>query len=256
MANTIRDNSENNQLVSYYISDKDIVHKTIRTFLEQRLPEAMIPSFFVKVVEFPLNRNGKIDRAALPHPGEVAVEGNAKATTETQVILADIFKEVLGIHNIGIDQNFFEIGGHSLLAVLVCTRVYKETHKHITLERFYKFQTIKNLALYLDQELEAVQNIQEEIIIQKKRIQRPLSFSQERLWFMNKLAADDAGYNIPFAIKLTGSLNFEFLKQSIESLYQRHESLRTSFNLDHEGRPIQSIEEISSIELNLIKLDD
>ncbi|MBR8829322.1 MAG: amino acid adenylation domain-containing protein [Gomphosphaeria aponina SAG 52.96 = DSM 107014] len=212
----------------------------IRNVLKQKLPNYMIPSAFVFLEKMPLTPNGKIDRRALPAPDKSQrhIEpGYIEPRNQTEEILANIWSEILGIEKIGINDNFFELGGHSLLATQIISRAREILNREIPLRQLFEAPTLKEFSQIIEtSKLEKTQKIT------KRKIDTniPLSFAQERLWFLNQLEGSSATYNIPGAIKIKGKLQITALEKALNTIVQRHEILRTSF-VRQNGVPMQVI---------------
>src|SRR6185295_12434565 len=191
----------------------------------------------------PLSANGKIDRKALPEPEVANAAGGGAAIVApagaTEVALAEIWEEVLGLSGLGAGQDFFALGGHSLSAIQVLTRVRRRFEIDLPLPGFFENPTIAGLAT-------AVERLQkgEAAAPVLRRFERPerllLSFAQERLWFLDRLQPGSPFYNLPMAIEMRGALSVPVLAASLGEVVQRHEVLRTSFPLVA-GSPVQRI---------------
>jgi amino acid adenylation domain-containing protein len=211
----------------------------IRSFLAQKLPEYMIPSAFVVLDKFPLNTNGKIDRRAFPIPNLDRDRENLILPRNSQEeILVSIWTEVLKVNSVSIDDNFFEIGGHSLLAMQVISRIREAFGVEIPLISIFEAPTIAEFAAKLDR-INSVSHIPS-IEPRKQSENIPLSFPQEGLWFLNRLQGNAATYNISTVLRLAGKLDFWALEQAFTTIVERHEVLRTNF-IDNNGSPIQII---------------
>jgi amino acid adenylation domain-containing protein/non-ribosomal peptide synthase protein (TIGR01720 family) len=219
--------------------------RDLRDFLKGKLPESIIPSTFVLLDAFPLTPNGKLDRQALLKcevgPSE---EGRASQVGErgiVQELLEGIWGELLGLERVGANDNFFELGGHSLSAMRLCSRVQNLFSVELSLNRVFEAQTINGLTDILESAMRAG--------LDKKpspaeRVPRdrplPVSFAQQRLWFLEQLEPNQAIYNIPIVIRLMGRLNGPALEQCLGVVMDRHEVLRTVFQTLDEY-PVQII---------------
>jgi amino acid adenylation domain-containing protein len=247
------------RLVAYVVGqdNSELDSNKLRSFLKDKLPDYMIPSLFVTLDKMPLMPNGKIDRRALPQidPLHFNIESSHLAPrTPTEEILAGIWSEMLGVGRIDLDDNFFELGGHSLLATQVVTRVRDTFGQEIALRRLFETPTLAGLA----QTIELAQragHVPEATPI--KRIARdgelPLSFAQQRLWFLDQLEPNSAFYNISGAVRLEGTLKVDLLERTFAEIVRRHEILRTTFTLLEE-QPVQVISEPAADTLPLIDL--
>ncbi|MEO0968652.1 MAG: amino acid adenylation domain-containing protein [Cyanobacteria bacterium J06639_18] len=232
----------------------------IRRFLQEKLPEYMVPSTFVVLESFPLNPNGKLDRRALPAPDTYASNGGEDTyqapRTPTEELVAAVWLEVLGV-KVGTDINFFEAGGHSLLATQIMSRLQKTFAVELPLQYLFQYPTIAQLSECIDKtrlsnnsststpEIPVI-----EVVPRNKNL--PLSFAQQRLWFLDRLEGGSSTYNVPAALQLTGSLDPIALEQSLAVIAQRHETLRTTFKMV-DDYPVQAIAD--SIEIPLPVMD-
>jgi amino acid adenylation domain-containing protein len=235
------------------------IQNQLRDFLKQKLPDYMIPSAFVVLDSLPLTPNGKIDRRALPAPDLSAFkreENFAPPRTPTEEILANIWTEVLGIEPISIHDNFFELGGHSLLATQVISRLRQIFALELPLRLLFEAPTIAQLA---HQILVSCQNENTSptspIIPRKQQEILPLSFAQQRLWFLNQLEPETTAYNLASSFRLRGILNVSALQQSFNEIVRRYEVLRTTF-FPVEGEPRQVIASHLYLSLPLIDLQE
>src|ERR1043166_5811680 len=219
------------RLVAYVVAETTI--NELREFLQQRLPEYMVPGVFVPLPELPLTPSGKVNRKALPEPDgsrpELEKEYVAPRTAVEEV-LAGIWSEVLGVEEIGIEDNFFELGGHSLLATQVVSRVREAFRVELPLSELFERATIGELAVVVEAGLRGgSESADEPIRVAPRSEALPLSFAQQRLWFLDQLEPGTATYNIPIGIRLSGQLNVAALEQSLSEVVRRHETLRTRF---------------------------
>ncbi|TCP59425.1 amino acid adenylation domain-containing protein [Tumebacillus sp. BK434] len=222
----------------------------LRFFLEQRLPAAMVPSAYVVLDRLPLTSNGKVDRKALPKPeqrtGSAAYEAPC---TEAEQALADIWQDVLQLERAGRSDHFFEAGGHSLLAMQVITRIRQVCGVELPLRAVFECPTLERLAARIDEARRGVQNSSSLKLQKAARDSRlPLSFAQQRLWFIDQLEPNSSVYNIPINVRLTGPLAAETLERSFAELLQRHEALRTNI-ITREGVGEQVIRETAALYL-------
>jgi amino acid adenylation domain-containing protein len=212
--------------------------RELRDYLRQRLPDAMIPAAFVRIASFPLSRNGKVDRRALPEPDWSASEKVASGyRDEIQELLAGIVASVLGRDKVGAEEDFFEAGGHSLLATRVMARVRQTLGVELPLATFFEVPTVAGLA-------QAVAKGAGATLPPLERLPRggssPQSFSQARLWFLYQLAPHSIAYNSPFALRFEGSLDRKALAASLSEIVRRHEVLRTVYAMEG-GEPVQRV---------------
>ncbi len=244
------------RLVAYIVSklDTNTTQTELRSFVKQHLPEYMIPSAFVLLDSLPLTPNGKIDRRALPAPEQTRPELEqtfVAPRNPTEAILAGIWVKILGIEQVGINDNFFELGGHSLLATQVISQVRKAFGLEIPLRHLFASPTIGELAKHIEKAKPKLNSVSSLVTVDRNQ-ELPLSFSQQRLWFLHQLDPDSTAYNCSDLVRLQGTLNVAALEESINEIVRRHEVLRTCFAV-FEGRPIQKI--ISELRIPLPIVD-
>ncbi|HEU0253471.1 MAG TPA: amino acid adenylation domain-containing protein, partial [Pyrinomonadaceae bacterium] len=244
------------RLVAYLMTDEPVSPGELRSFLKDKLPDYMVPAAFVSLDEFPLTANGKIDRRALPLPEDSEQHGELTPKTPVQDMLANIWADVLDQRTPGLHDDFFEIGGHSLLATQVITRIRKAFQLELPLQELFINPTVAGLAQVIDDALKEVQGV---VGPPLERVSRdrdlPLSFAQQRLWFIDQLEPNNAAYNLPVAVRLKGSLDVAALKRSLSEVLRRHEVLRTVFKLDASG-PVQHALPSTEFALPVIDLSD
>jgi acyl carrier protein len=214
----------------------------------------MIPSSFVMVDKFPLTLSGKVDRKALPEPDKGRRELGKEyvaARTPTEQILADIWSQVLGVERIGIYDNFFDLGGHSLLATQAVSRIRDTFKIELPLRMIIQKPTIAGLASSIGEAKRERWSVKAHPL---KPILRegdpPLSFAQERFWFLNQLEPSISAYNITTAVRIRGELNVGVLERCLNEIIRRHEVLRTSFRTV-DGTPVQVISQKINPELKI-----
>lgn len=203
----------------------------VKEYVRGKLPGFMVPSLFVKVEQFPLTPNGKIDRKALPQPLEDRLVASRIAPrTPTEETLVKLWEELLGVGAVCVQDSFFDLGGHSLTITRLLARVADVFQVRIALRDFIKNATIEGLALEIDKAISAGHTEKTERIVRRSREARiPLSFAQKRLWFLNELDLGKSSYNMFLPLKLNGRLNDVYLEKSIADVIHRHEILRTVF---------------------------
>jgi amino acid adenylation domain-containing protein len=216
-----------------------------------------VPSAFISLKALPLTANGKIDRRALPAPDTAAGRGRFVAPrSPREEILAGLWAEVLGVERVGAEDNFFELGGHSLLATQVISRVRKVFQTDLPLREFLESPTVAGLAASVERALRAGEGLAIPPIVPVRRgAPLPLSFAQQRLWFLQQLDPRSTAYNIPVNTRFRGPLDLGVLAACFRALAARHESLRTTF-LTVEGEPWQVIAPGAPVNLPLVDLGD
>ncbi len=230
----------------------------LRAYLKERLPEYMVPSVFMMIDEIPLTASGKVDRRRLPEPDgmrpELAADYVAPGTTVEESIAA-IWSEVLGIERVGVNDNFFDLGGHSLMATQVISRVRETFQVELKLDKFFSAPTVSGLAHIVEATQSKGEEPQTQTIMPAGRERPlPLSYSQRRLWFIDQLEPGNPFYNIPSALRLHGRLNISALEQSLNEIVRRHETLRANF-ISQEGQPVQVIAPVRPVKLEIKNLE-
>jgi len=244
-------------LYAYVVLQQEVGSSELREFLAAALPEALIPSMFIALDELPRTLTGKIDRRALPAPDAERSGFNtafAAPRSLTEELLAGIWCELLGLQKVGIHNSFFEVGGHSLLATQLLSRIRSAFDVELPLNRLFETPTIARLAASIEEgrrqsDLPTSQPI--------RRMPRnghpPLSFAQQRLWFLDRLEPGNPAYNIANALLLTGRLDIAVMARVINEIFRRHESLRTTFPTV-DGRPVQLISPVVPVPLPIFDL--
>jgi amino acid adenylation domain-containing protein len=217
------------RLVAYYTGE-GAGAAALRAHLAERLPEYMVPSAFVHMDALPVNPNGKLDRKALPEP-ELAPADETYVAPRTPVeeVLAGIWAEVLGLERLGVHDPFFELGGHSLLATRVVSWVREVFGVDLPLRALFEGPTVAEMAGRVEEMRRAELPVLPPVVPAGRTDALPLSFAQERLWFLDQLEPGSAFYNLPFALRLRGALDVDALERSLGEIVRRHESLRTVF---------------------------
>ena len=215
----------------------------LRSWMRERLPEYMTPQGFVLLAELPLTANGKVDRKALPKWREgKSASGQARAPqTSAEKAVAQMWREVLGAEQVSMTDNFFEAGGHSLLATRMMSQVRTRFGVEVSLRSFFESATVEGLTNLIALARKSAQGSNAPAIKPALRIGNPpLSFAQQRLWFLHQLEPDNTAYNMPAATRLTGKLNIDALEQSLTEIISRHEVMRTIFGMEND-EPVQII---------------
>ncbi|HKR14768.1 MAG TPA: amino acid adenylation domain-containing protein, partial [Pyrinomonadaceae bacterium] len=232
------------RLIAYVVADEDpaVRPESLRQYLQEKLPEHMVPAAFVLLPALPLSPSGKVDRRALPAAETLSLAVSEPVTPRNEIehLLHSIWSEVLKTDRFGIHDNFFALGGHSLLATQVITRLRKVFDLQAPLRQLFAHATIAELAHWVEQALrdESVQSPP----LQKASRARPLplSFAQQRLWFIDQLQPGSTVYNMPLALRLHGALDVAVLERVLTEIVRRHEVLRTRFE-SIDGEPVQVI---------------
>ncbi len=258
---------EVSRLLAYVVvqGEERPTYNDLSTHLRRQLPQYMIPASIVFLESMPLTPNGKIDRKALPVPdrsqfpeGTKMAPGasNLLAVPQTllQAQLALIWTESLQLSQVGIYDNFFELGGHSLLAAQVVWRIRQTLRVDVPLRSLFEAPTIAQLSHHLEELMRCAPSVVISPLLPMERpIDLPLSFAQERLWFLDQWTPNSARYNEPIALRISGPLHVQALERSLATVVQRHEVLRTTF-VERSGRPVQVIVPTLSIPMPVIDL--
>ena len=257
-----RDDSLGSQrLVAYVVADAASVPSTneLRGFLQQTLPEYMVPSAFEFLDSLPLSPNGKLDRSALPAPGKGRPkldETYSPPQTPVEELLAHIWAEVLTLDQVGIHDNFFALGGDSLRAIQIIARLRNVLNKELFLSDIFSNGTIAELANSLTQRTDKATALTAESMQPIGRHRRlPLSFSQERVWFIQQLYPSNRAYHFQSLLYFTGCLDVDALERSLGEIVRRHEIYRTTFP-EIDGDPIQDIHPPLSVSLPVLNLQE
>ncbi|MFF9785277.1 amino acid adenylation domain-containing protein [Streptomyces nigrescens] len=237
------------RLVGYVLPapERDPDLAAVRGFAADVLPDYMVPSVVMAVESFPLTPNGKLNRRALPAPDFSALSSGREPRTAREAALCAMFAEVLGVERVGIDDNFFDLGGHSLLVTRLAGRIRAGLGAEIAIRQVFDAPTVASLAAALD----TAGRARTPLTPAGSGIRRiPLSHAQQRLWFLQHLQGPSAAYNIAAALRLSGSLDRQALQAALADVADRHEPLRTVFAEDEQG-PYQNVLPLGSVQRDL-----
>ena len=239
------------RLVAYLLGAELPEEAELRRALRERLPDHMVPSRYVTMTEFPLAPGGKVDRRAFPMPLEL--EGGdalgALPRTAREAQLVAIWAEVLG-RPVGVEDNFFALGGHSLLATQVIARIRAQLSLELPLRALFEAPTVAALALRVD----ALAPSSEPPLVRRDHgATPPLSFAQERLWFLDQLEPGSALYNVPMAVRLRGRIELVALERSLIFIEQRHDVLRATIG-EERGAPVQRLNAPGAVAMEHVDL--
>lgn len=236
-------------MVGYYVADRALNRDDINNYLRDYLPDYMIPSYWVQLEQFPLTPNSKVDRKSLPNPliGDKEITALPKSQTEKK--LAKIWSSVLKLDEDQIDINtsFFELGGNSLRATVLANKIFENFRIELLLQDIFRRQSIQELGTYLD---EQSKSIFKQIPEAPKADYYPVSSAQKRLYFLYEFDQKSVAYNLPQAIHIEGDLDKSKLELAIVGLIERHESLRTYFEVI-DGNPVQKIGSLSDCDFSI-----
>ena len=251
------DTPHDKRLVAYLVTEEGetFAAADLRARLKEHLPDYMIPSAFVTLERLPLTPSGKVDRRALPAPDgghSGGAEGYVMPRTFLERQLAAICEDILGRSPVGTDDDFFNLGGHSLTATRIVSRVYEELRVRVTLRSFFADPTVRGLAAEIER-----QSKEDYAAIEPAAPQEhyPVSHAQKRLWILDRVSPGVAAYNLPAAYVLEGALDRGAFEAAFRALVARHESLRTTFALiDGEPRQIVHPPDASGFEVEYADL--
>ncbi len=212
---------------------------SLRTELSRTLPAYMIPSGFVVLDTLPVNASGKLDRKALPAPAVAPVEFVAP-TGPAETLVAEVFTALLGVQHVGAGDDFFGLGGNSLIATQLASRLSKAAGTRVPVRAVFDAPTVRELARLIEADTADASPTRPPLTAQDRAAPIPLSIAQQRMWFLNRFDTDSAGYNIPFALRLTGPLDVAALSAAIDDVIARHETLRTVYP-EHDGTASQLV---------------
>ncbi|HVF42738.1 MAG TPA: amino acid adenylation domain-containing protein [Pyrinomonadaceae bacterium] len=258
---TLLSDESGGRLVAYVVGSdaRESSGGALREFLQSKLPDYMVPSAFVFMERMPLTPNGKIDRRLLPEPERARPDMErpyVAPRTEDEEIVAGIWAHVLGVGRVGVDDNFFALGGHSILATKVISRVNESFGAALALGAMFETPTVAGLAAALRGARRPGGKESAPPVVRVSRDGNlPLSFAQQRLWFLNRLDPSNPAYNVPAAARLTGALDVAALEEALGEIVRRHEVLRTTYaSLD--GQVVQRVEPPAPLGLTVTDLRD
>ena len=248
------DKQGNKRLVGYIVPEGYYDRESILSFVKDKLPDYMVPAILMEMQTLPLTANGKVDRNALPDPdaSELLSKQYVAPTNEVESKLATIWENVLEVDQVGIQDDFFQLGGHSLLAVRLVSSIRKAFLVEMPIGYIFDFPTVQLLA-------EQVKNLSQTGVMSSIKVETrpekiPLSYSQERLWFIDRLGGS-IQYHRPAVIRLKGKLNYNALNDALKKVVSRHEVLRTVIQ-EQDGMAFQVVKETDLFNLTIIEGSD
>ncbi|MDM5228718.1 amino acid adenylation domain-containing protein [Cytobacillus sp. NJ13] len=256
---TLRRDAMNEDYLSAYVVLKQghvaesLFQKELKEFLGTKMPAYMVPAHLMVLESMPLTPNGKLDRKSLPEPEVYLNDRYVAPQTVEEQQLAEVWKEILGLKDIGVHDDFFALGGHSLKATILVARLKKIFGKTVPLSEIFEYPTIRELSMRLEQSREEIKKSS----LQKASLSAhfPLSSAQRRLFVLSQFEEVGTSYNMPNAMLIEGPIDVLRLKASLQQVVQRHESLRTTFKM-HEGHPVQVINDFVDVEIEKISALD
>jgi amino acid adenylation domain-containing protein len=243
------------RLVAYLTADPGAPGvPELRAWLRERLPEPMVPAVFVPLPDLPRTPNGKVDRKALPAPGaeQEALRGRHVAPAGViEEVIADVWSGVLGVERVGVTESFFDLGGHSLLATQMVSRLREALQVDLTLAWLFEAPTVRGLAARVEGARAGA--VAPTIERADRGRPLPLSFAQQRLWFLQQMDPGSTAYNVAGGYRLSGALDVAALERALSEIVRRHEVLRTVFPLV-DGEPVQEVRPAMPVHLPRVDL--
>ncbi|MEQ1967699.1 amino acid adenylation domain-containing protein [Xenorhabdus nematophila] len=232
----LSDQQTRQYLAGYVVAEQHIDIDALRQHLEQTLPTYMLPRAIIQLETFPLTLNNKIDRKALPAPqdSDIAVKASTPPIGETEKALATIWGEMLGVEQIGRDDNFFMAGGHSLIATQVITKINEQFQCSLQVRDIFEAATVALLAERMS-DAASDKRYQTIPIIERKTHLLPQSYAQQRIWFVEQFGGDSTAYNMVSAYTVSGKFELTTANLALQTIIDRHEVLRTVYHSDENG---------------------
>ncbi|MBK1787885.1 non-ribosomal peptide synthetase [Prauserella cavernicola] len=244
------------QLVAYVLPrTASLPDSDLRDHLLATLPAPYVPSIFVLLDRLPLTSSGKTDRAALPSPDESRLGHRlVPPTTTEEKLVASVWREVLDLNAVGITEDFFTLGGHSLLAGRVTSRLRAASGVELPVRAVFEDRTVAGLAARLTRYRDSLEADTPPLAAELRVDEPPLSFAQQRLWFLDQLNPGGTEYHVTWALRLAGRLDVAALSSAVSDLLARHETLRTRYPKGKHGDPFQLVEPAAPVNLTPVEL--
>ncbi len=241
----------NRRLIGYLVTEKALDKKSIQDCLQSKLPDYMIPKLWVELESLPITSNGKIDKKSLPDfdESELSAQNYVAPQNKIEENLCKIWQDLLGIERVGIYDNFFELGGHSLLATRLISILRKSMELEVKIKDIFEYTTVSELGNYISKKSNG--RLLPQIVKQKPNKDIPLSYSQERLWFLDQLQGS-VEYHIPILLKIQGDVDVQDMESTLKEIITRHEILRTVIKSD-EGVGYQKVIPAEDWKMDIIK---
>ena len=249
----------NQHLVAYLVARPGFETPEVpllRSTLAAGLPEYMVPTYFVSLAALPLNLNGKLDRKSLPAPDtQDTFEDYIAPSTENEKLVTELFCQLTNTTSLGVNTNFFSIGGQSLLAMSCVARLKKISGKTLSLRQFFEMPTIRAIAAFLDQEQQVAGPTLVPGMGQLSDKQVALSYGQKRLWMLDQVDGPSATYNMSASVHLTGDVDLDALKKAFLLILARHQPLRTVIRADEQGNPCGFLADLPEVDRVISLID-
>jgi tyrocidine synthetase-3 len=243
---TVLKPNDDKHLVAYYTADTSISTTVLKAYLSRLLPGYMVPGWYMQLDSLPLNNNGKVDKTQLPAPLTTAGRQYVAPRNTLEKRLAGIWTDILGISAPGVYDDFFLCGGHSLKAMQLVARVYKDLSVKITLKDVFKYPVLEAQASFIQT---SKREHYAAIPLTETATYYPVSYAQQRLWVLHQFEGIDLAYSITEIFEYEGRLDLALLTTAFNILISRHEVLRTVFDTI-DGKPVQLIHQTNSFHLH------
>ncbi|HYT33386.1 MAG TPA: condensation domain-containing protein, partial [Thermoanaerobaculia bacterium] len=247
------------RVVAYFVAQDGPVPTSgaLRSFVQARLPEYMVPSAFVALNAFPLTPNGKIDRRSLPLPPPDRPNLDTPFVgpeTPLEAAVCQMYADLLNLENVGVEDNFFELGGHSVIATQLVARIRTAFQLELPLSQFFKFPTVRETAGWISRANREEGHGALSIPRTPRTGKIPLALPQENVWFLQNLRPDNRAYHFQPTLRFHGRIDADSLRRSLDEIVRRHEIYRTTFPAV-EATPVQQIHESASASLAVFDLE-
>ena len=252
-----RDANDQTALIAFYVSRRELDAAGLRSFLAGGILEETLPGYFVRLPKLPRTLNGKVDPAALPGLDEIrrsARRGFTPPRTPVEELIAAVWAELLGLERVSVHESFFELGGHSLLATQLISRLRQVFGVDVPLRVLFEEPTLAGLAARVESLAQGGAGVPEAIGPAPREGRLPLSYAQERMWFLYQLEPESPAYNSARAFRVHGRIDRRALERALAEVVRRHESLRTTFDGDDEGQAWQVIAAGLPVEVPVVDL--
>jgi len=258
----VADREGNQRLVAYIVLQPTITDLTVydgseqlQNYVSNKLPNYMLPSTYIFMDKLPLNSNGKVDRKLLPAPQESAF--CYEVENQRKMKLRSIWNRLLGLTSFDNHTSFFRLGGNSLLAVKLRASIREDFDVNVNVSDIFNHATLSQMSKLIDERkltttITAVNSIKKSVVANKY----PLSFSQRRFWFLDKISDQSAAFNVPLVYELQGELNINALQKALDALITRHDQLRMRFYADDDGIASQEVMRDFSFAIEILNLND
>ena len=245
------DQSGEKAIHAYIVSDNEISMSDIRDRLMKVLPEYMIPSYLMQLEKIPVTVSGKLDKRALPEIEAGSEKGYMAPKNETEKLICGIFSELTGVKKVGSNDDFFEIGGHSLRATKLINRIEAETGSTLSLKDIFQYKTPALIAEFIES---SEKEEYKPIPYAKEKEYYPMSSTQKRTYLLCQIDGENLAYNMPVNLRLRGDIHLEAMKDAIQKMIDRHEILRTEF-LVKDGELLQRIHDRVEADIEICEND-